>query len=153
MKEDVVIKNISDMENEAVENACNSLNAYTRNIRDYLSVIVASLCDVELDDYIRTRHPASLSEGQKRRVSIAAVMAGKPEVLLLDEPTVGQDYQGLCELSDILNKIHTETQNTMITITHDKRIAKSICDRVIIINNHNIEKIGHKNLVDKFFND
>ena len=104
-------------------------------------------------DYIRTRHPASLSEGQKRRVSIAAVMAGKPEVLLLDEPTVGQDYQGLCELSDILNKIHTETQNTMITITHDKRIAKSICDRVIIINNHNIEKIGHKNLVDKFFND
>ena len=40
------------------------------------------------------RHPHSLSEGQKRRVSIAAVVASNPEVLLLDEPTVGQDYAG-----------------------------------------------------------
>lgn len=66
MKEDVVIKNISDMEKEAVENACNSLNAYTRNIRDYLSVIVASLCDVELEDLlVDTKHMGSI---QARRL-------------------------------------------------------------------------------------
>src|SRR5699024_9476978 len=52
------------------------------------------------------RHPQSLSEGQKRRVSIAAVVACAPEVLLLDEPTVGQDYDGLCQMVEILNKLH-----------------------------------------------
>lgn len=46
--------------------------------------------------HLYARHPQSLSEGQKRRVSIAAVVATDPEVLILDEPTVGQDYQGLC---------------------------------------------------------
>ncbi|MCM1131546.1 MAG: energy-coupling factor ABC transporter ATP-binding protein [Roseburia sp.] len=45
-------------------------------------------------DELKNKHPQSLSEGQKRRVSIAAVVAGNPKVLLLDEPTVGQDYKG-----------------------------------------------------------
>ncbi|MFR1481210.1 MAG: ATP-binding cassette domain-containing protein, partial [Hydrogeniiclostridium mannosilyticum] len=48
-------------------------------------------------EQLAQRHPHSLSEGQKRRVSIAAVVASNPEVLLLDEPTVGQDYAGLSE--------------------------------------------------------
>ena len=48
------------------------------------------------------RHPHSLSEGQKRRVTIAAILAQKPKLLLLDEPTVGQDYAGLQELTAVL---------------------------------------------------
>lgn len=81
------------------------------------------------------RHPQSLSEGQKRRVSIAAVLACRPEVLILDEPTVGQDYEGLCSLTDILNKIHEETKNTMILVTHDKRCLNALCDHKIFIEN------------------
>ena len=60
--------------------------------------------------HLYVRHPQSLSEGQKRRVSIAAVVATAPEVLILDEPTVGQDYKGLCEMTEILNRIHEETK-------------------------------------------
>ena len=82
---------------------------------------------------ILSRHPQSLSEGQKRRVSIAAVLACRPEVLILDEPTVGQDYEGLCSLTDILNKIHEETKNTMILVTHDKRCINALCDHKIFI--------------------
>ena len=82
---------------------------------------------------IRKRHPQSLSEGQKRRVSIAAVAAGKPEVLLLDEPTVGQDYKGLCELVKILDILHDKCGNTMITVTHDMRCAEALCDRAVFI--------------------
>lgn len=84
---------------------------------------------------ILSRHPQSLSEGQKRRVSIAAVLACRPEVLILDEPTVGQDYEGLCSLTDILNKIHEETKNTMILVTHDKRCLNALCDHKIFIEN------------------
>ena len=47
---------------------------------------------------LEQRHPQSLSQGQKRRASIAAICAGKPQILFLDEPTVGQDYEIYAEL-------------------------------------------------------
>lgn len=97
------------------------------------------------------RHPQSLSEGQKRRVSIAAVVACQPEVLLLDEPTVGQDYDGLCQMVEILNKLHEQTGNTMITITHDVRCAEALCDRAYLIANGIVQKSGGKELVREYF--
>ena len=101
--------------------------------------------------YLWHRHPQSLSEGQKRRVSIAAVVACRPEVLLLDEPTVGQDYDGLCQMVEILNKLHEQTGNTMITITHDVRCAEALCDRAYLIANGIIQKSGGKELVREYF--
>ncbi|MGN1060407.1 MAG: ABC transporter ATP-binding protein [Candidatus Coproplasma sp.] len=100
---------------------------------------------------IRKRHPQSLSEGQKRRVSIAAVAAGKPEVLLLDEPTVGQDYTGLCRLIGILNALHDRTGNTMITVTHDMRCAEALCDRAVLIKDGVIANQGGKALAHEYF--
>ena len=97
------------------------------------------------------RHPQSLSEGQKRRVSIAAVVACAPEVLLLDEPTVGQDYDGLCQMVEILNKLHEQTGNTMITITHDVRCAEALCDRSYLIADGIVAKCGGKELVREYF--
>ena len=97
------------------------------------------------------KHPQSLSEGQKRRLSIACILASQPDVVLLDEPTVGQDYEFLLKLITNLNEIHLNTNNTMITITHDIRCAKSLCDDAILIENHHIKKIGGKELVDEYF--
>ena len=97
------------------------------------------------------RHPQSLSEGQKRRVSIAAVAACDPEVLLLDEPTVGQDYDGLCQMVEILNKLHEQTGNTMITITHDVRCAEALCDQAYLIADGVVERSGGKELVREYF--
>ena len=97
------------------------------------------------------RHPQSLSEGQKRRVSIAAVSACAPEVLLLDEPTVGQDYEGLCRMVEILNRLHAETGNTMITITHDVRCAEALCDRAYLIEGGVAARAGGKELVRAYF--
>ena len=101
--------------------------------------------------YIEERHPHSLSEGQKRRVSIAAVVAAKPDLLLLDEPTVGQDYRGLMELLDIVNGLHNETGNTMITVTHDMRCAEGLCDRALLIQNGVIADEGGKDFVHNYF--
>ena len=97
------------------------------------------------------RHPQSLSEGQKRRVSIAAVVACAPEVLLLDEPTVGQDYDGLCQMVEILNKLHEQTGNTMITITHDVRCAEALCDQAYLIADGVVQRSGGKELVREYF--
>lgn len=102
-------------------------------------------------EHLRKRHPQSLSEGQKRRVSIAAVSAGNPKVLLLDEPTVGQDYKGLCELVKILDKLHDKSGNTMITITHDMRCAEALCDRAVIIANGKVQSEGGKKLTHEYF--
>ncbi len=102
-------------------------------------------------EHLKNRHPQSLSEGQKRRVSIAAVVAGNPEVLLLDEPTVGQDYKGLCELVKILNELHKKNGNTMVTITHDMRCAEALCDRAILIENGIVAQQGDKDFVCRYF--
>ena len=100
---------------------------------------------------LETRHPQSLSEGQKRRVSIAAVVASRPKILLLDEPTVGQDYAGLQRLVDVLGKIHMRDNNTMITVTHDLRPAQALCDRAVLIEGGKAAKEGDKNLVQTYF--
>lgn len=97
------------------------------------------------------RHPQSLSEGQKRRVSIAAVVASNPSVLLLDEPTVGQDYLGLSKMVHILNDLHQKSGNTMITITHDMRCAEALCDHAVCIENGVIAKEGGKELAHNYF--
>lgn len=102
-------------------------------------------------EHLRNRHPQSLSEGQKRRVSIAAVVAGNPKVLLLDEPTVGQDYKGLCELVKILDGLHDKSGNTMITVTHDMRCAEALCDRAVVIADGVIKEQGGKELAHEYF--
>ncbi len=86
------------------------------------------------------RHPHSLSEGQKRRLTVAAILSQKPQLLLLDEPTVGQDYQTLEKMMQVINEIHRETKNTIISITHDIRCKSALCDRNIWIKNGKVWK-------------
>jgi energy-coupling factor transporter ATP-binding protein EcfA2 len=78
-------------------------------------------------------------------------MAGAPQLLLLDEPTVGQDYKGLCELVEILNTLHKETGNTMITVTHDKRCVSALCDKAVVIKDGKVNNLGGKTLAESYF--
>lgn len=102
-------------------------------------------------EHLLERHPQSLSEGQKRLVTIASVLAGNPQVLILDEPTVGQDYASLQRLTRILNNFHAEYQNTMITVTHDIRCAQALCDRATVLQDGHIIASGGKQLVQDFW--
>ncbi len=103
--------------------------------------------------HLAERHPHSLSEGQKRRVSIAAVTASEPELLLLDEPTVGQDSEGLRTLIDALNLLHERTGSTVVTVTHDRRCANTLCDRVVWLRDGRIEKTGGLELIKTAWGD
>ena len=69
----------------------------------------------------------------------------------MDEPTVGQDYRGLQELVEILNRMHRETGNTMITITHDMRCAEALCDHAVLIEKGKVAAEGGKELVHRYF--
>ena len=97
------------------------------------------------------RHPHALSEGQKRRLAIASVMASRPEIVLLDEPTVGQDGLNLQTIVNGLLRIHEETGNTMLTITHDRRVVEALSDRVMILRDGRIAEEGGVELAKRFF--
>ena len=99
---------------------------------------------------LEQRHPQSLSEGQKRRASIAAVCASEPTVLFLDEPTVGQDYKNLCKTVETVNKINKNLGTAIVTVTHDKRCAGALADRVLIMENGKISRQGDYRLANKF---
>lgn len=99
---------------------------------------------------LEQRHPQSLSEGQKRRASIAAVCASEPTVLFLDEPTVGQDYKNLCKTVETVNKINKNHGTAIVTVTHDKRCAGALADRVLIMENGKISRQGDYHLANEF---
>lgn len=99
---------------------------------------------------LEQRHPQSLSEGQKRRASIAAVCASEPTVLFLDEPTVGQDYENLCKTVETVNKINKNLGTAIVTVTHDKRCACALADRVLIMENGKISRQGDYRLANEF---
>ena len=99
---------------------------------------------------LEQRHPQSLSEGQKRRASIAAVCASEPTVLFLDEPTVGQDYKNLCKTVETVNKINKNLGTAIVTVTHDKRCACALADRVLIMENGKISRQGDYDLANEF---
>jgi len=101
---------------------------------------------------LEDRHPQSLSEGQKRRAGLAAICAGEPELLFLDEPTVGQDYDNLKRIVEKVNQINRDTGCTVVTVTHDRRCAGAMADRVLLMDKGKIAEEGDALLADRYLN-
>lgn len=78
--------------------------------------------------------PFELSGGQKRRVAIAGVLAMKPEVLVLDEPTAGLDPRGRDEILEQIAKLHKESGITIILVSHSMEDVAEYADRLIVMN-------------------
>lgn len=78
--------------------------------------------------------PFELSGGQKRRVAIAGVLAMKPEVLILDEPTAGLDPKGRDDILDQIKKLHEESGITIILVTHSMEDVANYADRLFVMN-------------------
>ena len=78
--------------------------------------------------------PFELSGGQKRRVAIAGVLAMKPEVLILDEPTAGLDPKGRDEILDQIAYLHKERNITVILVSHSMEDVAKYVDRLIVMN-------------------
>ncbi len=89
---------------------------------------------VGLEDEYIYQSPFDLSGGQKRRVAIAGVLAMKPDVLILDEPTAGLDPKGRDEILDQIAKLKEETGITVILVSHSMDDVAKYVDRIIVMN-------------------
>ena len=84
-------------------------------------------------EQIKDKSPFYLSGGQKRRVAIAGVIAMKPKVLILDEPTAGLDPKAHRDVLDMIIRVHEHENNITIMVSHNMEDIASMCDKVIVM--------------------
>ncbi len=88
------------------------------------------------------RSPFELSGGQKRRVAIAGVLAMRPKVLVLDEPTAGLDPHGRDEILGTIKRLHRESGMTVVFVSHSMEDVAKIADKVIVMNKGTVALSG-----------
>ena len=93
-----------------------------------------ALRSVKFPEDLYYQPPFDLSGGQKRRVAIAGVLAMKPQVLILDEPTAGLDPAGRDEILDLIADMHKELGITVILVSHSMEDVAKYVDRIIVMN-------------------
>lgn len=119
---------VKDMIRDEVELAL-ILNDFSREEIDRRVEKTLKMCDL----YSMRNWPVSvLSYGQRKRVTIASILALEPEVIILDEPTAGQDYQRYSEIMGFLETLNREYHITILFITHDMHLAIEYTDRAIV---------------------
>ncbi|MFY1637080.1 ABC transporter ATP-binding protein [Solwaraspora sp. WMMB335] len=123
-------------EHQFVTNRVDGELAHGLRLRGVAEDEVAVRVDDVLDRFglrkLRDLHPFLLSGGQKRRLSVAAAIICGPRVLVLDEPTFGQDRQRATELLKLLTDLH-RTGTTVVVVTHDMQLVAEHATRVVVL--------------------
>ncbi|MBQ6494985.1 MAG: ABC transporter ATP-binding protein [Bacilli bacterium] len=101
---------------------------------------------VNMEEHI-DKYPHELSGGQQQRVAIARTLTLNPDIILFDEPMSALDADNRLKLRKELKNIQKKFKTTMIYITHDQEEAFSLSDRVMVMNNGNIEQIDIPNVI------
>ena len=107
-----------------------------------LNIAAEVVKTVGLPEEVLKKSPFDLSGGQMRRVAIAGVLAMKPEVLVLDEPTAGLDPKGRLEMMEMFYKLNKEQNMTIVLVTHQMNDVSDYADHVIVIEAGNVVKEG-----------
>lgn len=100
------------------------------------------LTTVGLDASYADRSPFELSGGQMRRVAIAGVLAMKPQVLVLDEPTAGLDPQGRQAMMELFERLHREQGLTIVLVTHQMEDVAQYAEQVAVMREGKLIKFG-----------
>ncbi len=104
-----------------------------------ISMAHEALRKVGLDESFYERSPFELSGGEKRKVAIAGVLAMKPDVLIVDEPTAGLDPAASIEMMDLFKDVQ-KNGTTLILVTHDMNIVSKYADLVVVMENGEVAK-------------
>ena len=113
------------------------LNKLETDLRTYEALKTVGIGEDLLDV-----SPFELSGGQKRRVAIAGILAMKPEVLILDEPTAGLDPKGRDDILDQIAALHKESGITVILVTHSMEDVADYVDRILVMNQGSLAMDG-----------
>ena len=97
---------------------------------------------VGLEDRLNS-YPSQLSGGQKQRVGIARALAGNPTILLCDEATSALDPETTSDVLELINQIHKKTNITVVLITHEMSVIKTLCTKVAVIDGGEIAESGY----------
>ena len=105
-------------------------------VAEALSMVGLDPCEVA------EKSPFDLSGGEKRRIAIAGVIAMKPRVLILDEPTAGLDPKAHKEILDMIEKIHKNEKNITILVSHKMDDIARLCDRILVMEKGTVVMTG-----------
>lgn len=114
---------------------------FSSNKEEALALAHEALSKVGLDESYYQRSPFELSGGERRRVALAGIFAIKPDVLVLDEPTVGLDHQGSKDIMELVNKMYLEG-TSIILITHDMNLVNNYVQKVYYLERGQLKFIG-----------
>lgn len=107
------------------------------------SRVKSSMDLVGLDyEVLKDKSPFELSGGQKRRVAIAGVLAMKPEVLILDEPTAGLDPKGRDEILNQIKKLHEKDKLTVILVSHSMEDVAKLVSKIYVMDKGSLALSG-----------
>ncbi len=104
---------------------------------------------VGLDDNYLERNPFTLSNGEKRKVAIASIIAFNPKVIILDEPTIGLDSSSKKNLLQLIRKLKQRLNKTIVLISHDIELVHLVSDHIIVLDNGKVIAEGDKYSVFK----
>ena len=119
--------------------------------KDYELRAFEALKEVGLEDEYFYQSPFDLSGGQKRRVAIAGVLAMKPEVMILDEPTAGLDPKGREDILNLIADLHRKLGMTIILVSHSMEDVADYVDRIIVMNKGRVAFDGEPKVVFRHY--
>jgi ABC-type microcin C transport system duplicated ATPase subunit YejF len=97
---------------------------------------------VHLDPELRNRYPHEFSGGQRQRIAIARALVLQPKLIVLDEPTSSLDRSVQGQIIDLLRKLQAELGISYLFISHDLKLVRALCHRVLVMRQGRIVESG-----------
>ena len=123
------------------ENMSFGLKIEKRPKEEILSKVIEAAKILKIEELL-DRRPKELSGGQRQRVAIGRAITRNPKIFLFDEPLSNLDAALRAEMRVEISKLHNQIKTNMIYVTHDQVEAMTLADRIVILNQGNIEQVG-----------